>query len=131
MLRARLRAYDIAVFRWRWGDDEAGDRRWAAFVEGYRSLRPIGATDLAAVPLFVAARAIWLRGLHAANTADWGRSWLNDGYWDRLMKGLREWQAKHLRGCDAGGAPITASADVVVARETVVADAPALSRPKL
>src|SRR5579885_3492383 len=75
---------DNAVFRRRWGDDGAGDRRWAAYLEGYRSLRPIGEADLAAVPLFVAARAIWLRGLHAANTADWGRSWLNDAYWDRL-----------------------------------------------
>ena len=125
------RAYDIAVFRWRWGDDEAGDRRWAAFLEGYRSLRAIGEADLAAVPLFVAARAIWLRGLHAANTADWGRSWLNDGYWNRLTKGLREWQGKHLGGCAAEPAPITASAGADVARETVVADAPALSRPKL
>ncbi|HKX08095.1 MAG TPA: phosphotransferase [Stellaceae bacterium] len=125
------RAYDIAVFRWRWGDDEAGDRRWAAFLEGYRALRPIGAMDLAAVPLFVAARAIWLRGLHATNTADWGRSWLNDAYWDRFMKGLREWQAKHLQECGAGRMPITATDTPVVARETVVADAPALSRPKL
>jgi Ser/Thr protein kinase RdoA (MazF antagonist) len=125
------RAYDIAVFRWRWGDDETGNRRWAAFLEGYRSLRPIGEVDLAAVPLFVAARAIWLRGLHAANTADWGRSWLNDAYWDRLLEGLSEWQAKHFRGYAEETAPITASGAPVVARETVVADAPALSRPKL
>ena len=120
------RAYDIAVFRWRWGDDEAGDRRWAAFLEGYRSVRPIGEADIAAVPFFVVARAIWLRGLHAANTADWGRSWLNDAYWDRLLKGLREWQAKHLEP-----APIAPSAGGTAALETVVADAPALSRPKL
>jgi len=79
----------------------------------------------------VMARAIWLRGLHAANTADWGRSWLNDAYWDRLLKGLREWQAKHLGGWSAEPAPITASGTPVAARETVVADAPALSRPKL
>src|SRR5215468_4279338 len=119
------RAYDIAVFRWRWGDDEAGEARWAAFLEGYRSLRPIGEADLAAVPLFVAARAIWLRGLHAANTADWGRSWLNDGYWDRLLKGLREWQRKHREGNGAGPASTAAFADLpggtpVVPAETIV-----------
>lgn len=125
------RAYDIAVFRWRWGDDAAGDRRWAAFLEGYRALRPIGAVDLAAVPLFVAARAIWLRGLHAGNTADWGRSWLNDAYWDRLLMGLREWQAKHLGECPAAPVPMVATAGAISAHETVVADAPALSRPKL
>jgi len=126
------RAYDIAVFRWRWGDDETGEARWAAFLEGYRSLRPIGETDLAAVPLFVAARAIWLRGLHAGNTADWGRSWLNDSYWDRLLKGLREWQAKHLGGSEADPAPTAAPAGTpAVAIETVVADAPATQRPKL
>lgn len=124
------RAYDIAVFRWRWGDDEAGDKRWAGFLEGYRSLRPIGETDLAAVPLFVPARAIWLRGLHAGNTADWSRSWLNEGYWDRLLKGLREWQAKHL-GRWKPSAPATDNSMSIVARETVVADAPATSRPKL
>ena len=121
------RAYDIAVFRWRWGDDEKGNGRWAAFLEGYRSLRPISETDLAAVPLFVAARAIWLRGLHAANTANWGRSWLNDAYWDRLLKGLREWQAKHFGGWDPG----MESPAPIAARETVVADAPATGRPKL
>jgi Ser/Thr protein kinase RdoA (MazF antagonist) len=125
------RAYDIAVFRWRWGDDEKGNERWAAFLEGYRSLRPIGERDLAAVPLFVAARAIWLRGLHAANTANWGRSWLNDAYWDRLLKGLREWQAKHPGGWDAPPPPGTALPAPIVARETVVADAPATGRPKL
>src|SRR5215472_5935387 len=118
------RAYDIAVFRWRWGDDEAGDRRWAAFLEGYRSVRPIGEADLGAVPLFVAARAIWLRGLHAGNTADWGRSWLNDAYWDRLLKGLREWEARHL-----DGAAVVASSALAAA--TVETDAPATARPKL
>jgi Ser/Thr protein kinase RdoA (MazF antagonist) len=130
------RAYDIAVFRWRWGDDEVGDARWAAFLEGYRSRRPIGETDLTAAPLFVLARALWLRGLHAANTADWGRSWLNESYWDRLLKGLREWQTKHLGGWDAQSAPTTASVSStegkpVRATETVVADAPATARPKL
>jgi Ser/Thr protein kinase RdoA (MazF antagonist) len=127
------RAYDIAVFRWRWGEDEAGEARWAAFLEGYRSKRPIGAADLAAVPLFVVARAIWLRGLHAANTADWGRSWLNDAYWDRLLKGLREWQAKHLGG-EAESTVTSANLPEkpsVAARETIVADAPATQRPKL
>jgi Ser/Thr protein kinase RdoA (MazF antagonist) len=128
------RAYDIAVFRWRWGDYEAGEARWTAFLEGYRSLRPIGEADLAAVPLFVVARAIWLRGLHAANTADWGRSWLNDAYWDRLLKGLREWQAKHLGRSEAESPDASADlpeAPPAVARETVVADAPATQRPKL
>ena len=83
------------------------------------------------MPLFVAARAPWLRGLHAANTADWGRSWLHDAYWDRFLKGLREWQRKHLEGCESDVAPITPSGTPVMARETVVADAPALSRTKL
>jgi Ser/Thr protein kinase RdoA (MazF antagonist) len=125
------RAYDIAVFRWRWGDDEKGNERWAAFLEGYRSLRPIGERDLAAVPLFVAARAIWLRGLHAANTANWGRSWLNDAYWDRLLGGLREWQAKHRARWDAPAEPTTELRAPIIARETAVADAPATGRPKL
>jgi len=44
---------------------------------------------------------------------------------------LREWQVKHLGGSKAPSAPTTDVSTPIVARETVVADAPATSRPKL
>jgi Ser/Thr protein kinase RdoA (MazF antagonist) len=90
------RAYDLAVFRWSWGEMERGEANWQAFLKGYRERRAVAASDLDAVPLFVAIRSIWLRGLHAANSGDWGRSWLNDRYWDRFLKHLRAWREMRL-----------------------------------
>ncbi len=51
-----------------------------------RTLQPV---DVAAVPLFVAIRQIWLLGLHTANAPDWGYSLLNDRYFDESMNILR------------------------------------------
>jgi len=87
------RAYDLAVFRWRWGEDMAGEAAWAAFRDGYMARRPLAALDLAAVPLFVPLRAIWLRGLHCMTAEDWGVAWLNEPYWDRFFARLAAWEA--------------------------------------
>jgi Ser/Thr protein kinase RdoA (MazF antagonist) len=94
------RAYDIAVFRWGpWGRESAA---WEAFLKGYTERRPLSDLNLAAVPLFVAARHIWLLGLHTGNSQDWGCGWLNDDYFDDGGAGgfrfLREWEAEHLNG---------------------------------
>ena len=55
------RVYDVATFRWSlaWNDAEDGSH-WEDFMDGYRSVRP--APDLDLVPLFVAARCVWLLG---------------------------------------------------------------------
>lgn len=87
------RAYDLAVFRWRWGEEAASEAAWAAFREGYLARRPLAALDLAAVPLFVPLRAIWLRGLHCMTAEDWGVAWLNEPYWDRFFARLAAWDA--------------------------------------
>jgi hypothetical protein len=54
-----------------------------------------------AVPWFVAARHIWLLGLHTANSPDWGCGWMNDDYFDNGGAGglefLREWDSEHLQ----------------------------------
>ena len=94
------RAYDIAVFRWGpWGRQIA---TWQSFLKGYTERRPMSDLDLAAVPWFVAARHIWLMGLHTGNSQDWGCGWLNDAYFDNGGAGglefLREWDAEHLQG---------------------------------
>jgi Ser/Thr protein kinase RdoA (MazF antagonist) len=94
------RAYDIAVFRWgAWGRQSA---IWQSFLEGYTERRPLSDLDLAAVPWFVAARHIWLLGLHTGNSQDWGCGWMNDAYFDNGGAGglefLREWDSEHLQG---------------------------------
>ena len=87
------RAYDIAVFRWgvlRLPGNQSSEDLWQAFTDAYSTERYLKATDLAAVPDFVAIRQIWLMGLHAAFGKERGAAFLNDAYFDRQMKILRE-----------------------------------------
>jgi Ser/Thr protein kinase RdoA (MazF antagonist) len=84
------RAYDIAVFRWSRVQNSQDEKLWEAFLNGYLQLRTLQTVDLAAVPLFVAIRQIWLVGLHAFNAPDFGYSFLNDYYFDESMSILRE-----------------------------------------
>jgi Ser/Thr protein kinase RdoA (MazF antagonist) len=87
-------AYDLAVFRWsaRLNNKEKED--WPHFLRGYTEERPTQDVDLGAIPYFVAIRQIWLTGLHTGNAYDWGRSWLNDGYFDRTLEFFRKWEAE-------------------------------------
>ncbi|MDH5163957.1 phosphotransferase [Heyndrickxia oleronia] len=62
------RAYDIAEFRLARqyhtnGDKELLERLWSAFLEGYTSIRELSQNDLAAIPVFVWIRELWLMGL--------------------------------------------------------------------
>lgn len=90
------RAYDIAVFRWfvvfrRSGVYRHQDEKlWEAFLAGYMQHRTLNVVDMAAVPVFVAIRQIWLQGLHIAGAPDWGYSFLDDRYFDESMKTLRD-----------------------------------------
>lgn len=90
------RAYDIAVFRW--GARLRGKEkdRWPSFLRGYTEERPLSGRDIVATLYFVAIRHIWLMGLHTGNAQDWGRAWLNEAYFDRALKFLREWEAEYL-----------------------------------
>jgi Ser/Thr protein kinase RdoA (MazF antagonist) len=90
------RAYDIAVFRWLARVCEKEKERWTAFLRGYREVRELGQVDLDATSLFVGARAIWLLGLHAANSCDWGSGWIDEPYLNRAMKFLRCWNDETL-----------------------------------
>jgi Ser/Thr protein kinase RdoA (MazF antagonist) len=69
---------------------------WQAFVEGYSSRNSLKDIDLAPVPEFVAIRQIWLMGLHATIVKTRGSGFMNDAYFDREMKILRDWQASEL-----------------------------------
>jgi Ser/Thr protein kinase RdoA (MazF antagonist) len=88
------RAYDLAVFRWDARLSNRAQERWAAFLRGYKEERPVKDIDLEAIPYFVAIRQIWLTGLHTGNAYDWGRSWLDDRYFDRTLEFFRKWEAE-------------------------------------
>jgi Ser/Thr protein kinase RdoA (MazF antagonist) len=91
------RAYDLATFRWgmlRSLDRRKADERWRAFLEGYREVRGIPKVDESAVHPFVAAREIWVMGLHAATVRDVGYAFMHDRYFDRSMTFLKDWEAE-------------------------------------
>ncbi len=91
------RAYDIASYRWATNAmrlEGGSDDCWDDFLTGYREVRDLGVGDLAAVPLLVAARHIWLMGLHAQLTPSIGRMYLSEEAIDRHFQVLRHWQSK-------------------------------------
>jgi Ser/Thr protein kinase RdoA (MazF antagonist) len=66
-------AYDLAVHLW--AQTSFQRRRhaiWLAFIDGYRSVRPIAPQDFDAVALFVPIRHIWLMGEYAGRVTEWG-----------------------------------------------------------
>ena len=86
-------AYDLAVHLWA---QVSFQRRrhamWLAFIDGYRSVRPIAQADFDAVALFVPIRHIWLMGEYAGRVAEWGTetmAWLG-----REEQFLRTWEAE-------------------------------------
>jgi len=92
------RSYDIAVYRWLLEIRNLASN-WPPFLEAYRERRPLNPIDLSAVPLFVAARYIWILGLHTSNASFLGRSFLNDQlYWNYWLKLIRDWDEKELKG---------------------------------
>jgi len=95
-----LRAYDLAVFPWGFAVGENAPERieamGRAFLSGYRRRRPIASLDLAAIPAFAAIRQLWLMGLHLGLVDRFGAGWINDRYFDRHVKILRDWDERFL-----------------------------------
>ena len=89
------RSYDTAVYRWSVALRNR-DQNWNVFLEAYQERRPLPELDLETVPLFVAARCIWILGVHTSNAWFLGRNWMNDSYFDYWLKFIREWEAKEL-----------------------------------
>ncbi len=92
-------AYDLAVHLWA----QASFRRqriamWHAFIDGYRSVRPIAAADLDAVDLFVPIRHVWLMGEMAGRLDEWGSEGMSAAWLDRQVGLLRSWEAERLSG---------------------------------
>ncbi len=88
-------AYDLAVHLW--AQISFQRRRhaiWLAFIDGYRSVRPIAPADFEAVALFVPIRHIWLMGEYAGRVAEWGTTtmtWLG-----RQEEFLRAWEVEKM-----------------------------------
>jgi len=78
-----------------WAD--APDALWGDFVRGYRQERTLSDDDLAATPLFVAARYLWLLGLHVA-MGDLEGHTRDAGYLPRLVRALARWVPPRGRG---------------------------------
>jgi hypothetical protein len=53
-------------------------------------------SDIAAIPVSVAIRHLWLVGLHVSLGDRFGRGWMNDSYFDRQLEVLRDWEKNFL-----------------------------------
>jgi Ser/Thr protein kinase RdoA (MazF antagonist) len=88
-------AYDLAVFLW--AKTSFGRKLhalWDAFIDGYRSMRPIQAADFEAAHAFVIVRHIWLMGEYASRAREWGSEpvkWIG-----RELDVLKGWEAERL-----------------------------------
>jgi Ser/Thr protein kinase RdoA (MazF antagonist) len=67
---------------------------WFAFIDGYRSVRPIAPADFDAVALFVPIRHIWLMGEFAGRVAEWGTT--STAWLDQQADFLQAWEAERL-----------------------------------
>jgi Ser/Thr protein kinase RdoA (MazF antagonist) len=89
------RAYDVSIFLWSryWAGRDAAKRKlcWNAFLRGYQSERRLSRKELQAIPIFGVMRQIWLMGLHADISERWGIGFLNDRYFDRSIKFVKDW----------------------------------------
>jgi Ser/Thr protein kinase RdoA (MazF antagonist) len=94
------RAYDVAVFPWAFAIDGSATERIEAmgrsFLGGYMRHRKLGDIDIDAIPAFVAIRQVWLLGLHIGLGDRFGWGWINDSYFDRQLKVLRDWEKSSL-----------------------------------
>ncbi len=93
-------AYDLAVLPWSMYRRVNGAKLnatalglWAAFLEGYRSVRPIPPADFEAIALFVQVRNIWFWGEFASRVPEWGTEGALDPDWlAGQVKLMGEWQ---------------------------------------
>jgi Ser/Thr protein kinase RdoA (MazF antagonist) len=105
------RAYDLAAYRWilAWRAGGAAGRRWRECLRGYRAVRPLAAADVAAVPLFVAARELWVLGQNARATVALRGEWLFDV--GPRIRFLQRWEPRLPRSTAPGPhgalAPVT------------------------
>jgi Ser/Thr protein kinase RdoA (MazF antagonist) len=91
------RVYDFAPV-YRAALEQRKHAIWDAFLKGYTATRPIGAADLAAVPLFRALRHLAMLGVFAENVAEWGVMPISARNLDGWMAFFHQWEAEHVEG---------------------------------
>ena len=90
-------AYDLAVFLWaRVSFQRREHAMWHAFIEGYRSVRPISEADFEAARLFVPIRHIWLLGEYASRVVECGTEIVPADLIVRELEFMRTWEETQL-----------------------------------
>ncbi|CCE02030.1 phosphotransferase [Bradyrhizobium sp. STM 3809] len=90
-------AYDLSVFLWaKLSFGRRFHAAWHAFVDGYRSVRPISAADYEAAHAFVVVRHFWLMGEQASRAREWGSE--NVRWVTQQRDFLEGWEAEQLAG---------------------------------
>lgn len=87
------RAYDVAVFNWSVRDmpnREFALQLWQTYIDAYQNEMHLTDADIDSIPYFVAARQLWLVGLHCQHADEWTYGNLNDSYFDRRLRILYE-----------------------------------------
>lgn len=83
------RAYDLSIFHFEQRFRQLPEVITESFLEGYNSIRPISNQESALLPLFSAARSVWLMGLHAAHVDEWGSLDFSDRMVEQHLDGIR------------------------------------------
>jgi Ser/Thr protein kinase RdoA (MazF antagonist) len=60
-----------------------------AFLAGYQSLSPLGASEIDAIPWFTAVAMIWVMAIQVYNAERIGYKWLDETAWARRLERLR------------------------------------------
>jgi Ser/Thr protein kinase RdoA (MazF antagonist) len=68
-----------------------------AFLEGYRSVRPVAPSDRDALHTFLLAQRIWMASLHVEGAHRWGAYHFGAAYAKRLVDWLSAWENADLR----------------------------------
>lgn len=91
-------AYDLSVLLWNLLHRTSGPhldaksaKAWAAFIEGYREVRPIPDADFTAIALCVSLRHIWYVGEYASRLPLWGAEALPRGWFQSQLERTRGW----------------------------------------
>ncbi|PDT81788.1 phosphotransferase [Sinorhizobium sp. BJ1] len=90
-------ASDLAVFLWaQVSFGRSLTAMWAAFVDGYQSIRPITPDDFEGAIRFVIVRHFWLMGEYASRAREWGSN--SVGWIAREVTFLRTWETERFVG---------------------------------
>lgn len=83
------RAYDLSIFHFEQRFRQLPEVITESFLEGYNAIRPINDAEAALLPLFSAARSIWLMGQQATHVDEWGSLEFSEQVINQHLDGIR------------------------------------------